>query len=320
MLRQLFVLSLLAFALAACGGGGGAGEESSSQPQVVSSAGTILINDSTQRISPNYVNGLITHLNTSDGKSHEVSLGEIVKVCFNSNRVGWGDVADDRNIPTSCTAVGADGKFHVFADEYSVPGTFDILSSCDNDTGAWSMWTKAGVKLWLDVVSPNGWQLAGFVPSKLVNGQVQYGRNGYHPPVISFQSRTLTIDFGSSCFSGFSKPLRFNGRSGFEFTFNSGKEGWGSDSTKHGFLEYIKSNIYNDDKFVATIPSLSCGDRGNVSVKRTDRFGVPYPDDNPYAWFAVPPDGLDNPAWQKGTGVDFYNDDTTNEHFIVLKC
>lgn len=279
-----------------------------------SKAGTFEVSAAGQFLRPDYAHGEITYLGGADGKGYSLAPAKVAKVCFVSNRKGWGVDAQ------ACAVPAADGSLK-------------MSGMCLNDEGLVTVWRNDGVvptELWVDFASSQGWKLAGDLSPKLVtkvvDGKsqqfVQYG--DYKPAKVVYDKAPgqLTIRFGSDCLGGFvyeqtpgvwkpaplvPGPLRFI---------------WNSSTPQEAFLDWdavAKEHVVN-------FSGLTCGQQTNVSVYKPKTVvdgKVTVWEDKPYAWLGVPDPELANPLWTKGTSVDFVVKKLLGlpeERSIVLGC
>lgn len=327
-----FFAVAIVLVLAGCGGG-------DSSKSAVTTAGVINIGNDVHIITPYYdAEGNVTHLvyagesgnfrapgpSAYGAQTTKVPQSQVYLACFISARAGYteaigsgiflfreaghefgsGDVhvAKKTSHSRACGEVGADG-------------TIRVTGVDNNDQGAWVFFANpTAAQFKLDTSAVGGWQRAGDLTSKVVDGFVEYGKHGYQPPSIDFQKGELRIDFGSNRLSGFNSLDGLFEPGDLEFVFSSDKEGYGRNSTRRGSLVWDALA----EKYSVTIEGLTCGDRGNVTVFKKVGNTTIWQD---YPFAVLDTEDTLSQFWQhKGLGIDFQFDALLRTGFVVLKC
>ena len=275
-------------------------------------AGTFDVSAASQIILPNYVNGKITYLGAVDKKSYDITLGQTAKVCWVSNRKGWGIDAQACAVP-------------------AVDGTLKPAGMCSNDRGLVTVWRNDRTKpeeaeLWLDFTSAKGWRLAGDLSPAYVGGFIEYG--GYQSAKVTYQKEggKLTVRFGSDCLGGFVYEQTPGVWKLASLVPGDMRFIWNGQTKQEAFLTWDDTT----KEYVVAFTGIPCGEQANVSLyKVKSKTGdVVVWEDSPYAWLGIPepkdptkPDTM-NPLWEQGAGMSFLVKKLLNkdERSIVLSC
>ncbi len=271
-----------------------------------SAAGTLDISATSKVLLPNYVNGKLTYLGAADKKSYDITLGQTAKVCWVSNRKGWGIDAQACAVP-------------------AVDGTLRMAGMCSSDKGLVTVWRNDRTKpeeaeLWVDFASAKGWKLAGDLSPKLVGGFIEYG--GYRAAQVSYQKEggKLTVRFGSDCLGGFVYEQTPGVWKLATLVPGDMRFLWNGQTKQEGFLTWDDTT----KEYVVVFSGIPCGEQANVSLyKLKSKTGdVVVWEDQPYAWLGIPDPGAVNPLWEQGTGLSFLVKKLINkdERSIVLSC
>lgn len=279
-------------------------------------AGTFDVSAAGQFLLPDFVNGEIAYLGGADQKGYNLAPAKVAKVCFVSNRKGWGAEAQ------ACAAPEANGALK-------------MAGMCSNDEGLVTVWRNDGVQpveLWADFVSAKGWKLAGDLSPKLVSRQVQVGGKAetqhfvqygdYKPARVVYDKvlGQLTLRFGSDCLGGFVYEQTPKIWKPAPLVPGDLKFLWNGSGKQVGYLDWDKET----KEYFVTISGLACGQRANISVyKSKSGTGATVAwQENPYAWLGIQDANATNPLWEKGAGVDFLVRKLLNgdERSIVLGC
>lgn len=271
-------------------------------------AGTVDFSAAGQYIRPDFVDGQIPYLGSADGQGYSLAPAKVAKVCFVSDRRGWGVDAQ------ACAVPQANGELK-------------LAGLCSNDKGLVTVWRNdvanpadpASAELWVDFKSIKGWKLAGDLAPSLVGEFIQYGN--YKPAKVVYDKATakLTLRFGSDCLGG--------------FVYEQTPKNWKSAPLVAGDLKFVwdgagKQAAYLDfdpvaKEYLVTFTGLACGQRANVKVyKAKSGTGATVAwEDNLYAWLGIPDANAANPIWMK-EGVDFFVQSLLNgeERSVDLKC
>lgn len=269
-------------------------------------AGTLMLSKEAQLFVPDYVNGELDFFGDASG-GHKIAPDSITGTRWNSNRKGWG--------ASSQATLMANGALY-------------MAGMCNNDRGLPTI-LVGDQEYWAGFGMEGGWQLGGDLNPRLVNGMIEYGKNGYQRSTVSAVREgnmvTLRLNFGSDCLGGFGKDgvlIPLDWRQPLQFAFHSnnsgagGKAGWGlgtaAPTTKLAYATIPEGS----EGFVVEFKGLSCTDKGVVTVYRAktvngDQIDYEFGDGFGAGYLVVPGEGDPDPIWTAESGVTFDSKDFT---------
>lgn len=271
-------------------------------------AGTADFSAAGQFLRPDFVNGEIPYLGGADKQGYSLAPGKVAKICWNSDRTGWGIDARACAVPQP-------------------NGELKLSGLCSNDKGLVTVWRNdvanladpMSAELWVDFKSTKGWKLSGDLTPSLVGEFIQYGN--YKPAKVVYDKLMgkLSLRFGSDCLGG--------------FVYEKTPKVWKPAPLVAGDLKFVwdgagKQAAYLDfdpvaKEYFVTFTGLACGQRANVKVfKAKSGTGVSVVwEDSLYAWLGIPDANAANPVWTK-EGVSFFIQSllTGEERSVDLKC